>query len=218
VVNRSTGLILRTRRLTETSLIVHWLTARDGRIATVAKGALRPKSPLRGKLDLFFKAELTWVRSRHSELHALREVGLLDSHAALRRDLGWLHQAAYAAAFIEQTTETDTPLPAVFELFDGLLLHLPNQPAQAATLFAFELKMLGELGLSPNLARTSLSPGAKEILRALLVSPWNAITRLRLSPAQRLEVGRFLQGFLLYHLGRLAPGRATALAEPTAAG
>ena len=49
------GIILRTRPLTETSLIVHWLTADHGRLSTVAKGAKRPKSPFRGKLDLFFE-------------------------------------------------------------------------------------------------------------------------------------------------------------------
>ncbi len=43
---RATGLIVRTRPLTETSLIVHWLTSDLGRNATVAKGVRRQKSPL----------------------------------------------------------------------------------------------------------------------------------------------------------------------------
>ena len=47
-VERATGLVLRTRPLTETSLIVLWLTREAGRLATVAKGARRPKSPFRG--------------------------------------------------------------------------------------------------------------------------------------------------------------------------
>ena len=59
---RAIGLILRTRRLTETSLIVHWLTAEEGRVATVAKGALRPKSPFRGKLDLCYKRLVAGAR------------------------------------------------------------------------------------------------------------------------------------------------------------
>ena len=41
MIQNATGLILRTRPLTETSLIVHWLTPDFGRIATVAKGARR---------------------------------------------------------------------------------------------------------------------------------------------------------------------------------
>src|ERR1044071_9114508 len=107
---RSTGIILRTRPLTETSLIVHWLTPDLGRIATVAKGARRPKSPFRGKLDLFYEADFSFARSRRSDLHVLREVSLRDIHSALRENLGWVQQASYAAALIEQTTETETPL------------------------------------------------------------------------------------------------------------
>src|ERR1700752_833910 len=98
VDERTTGLIVRTRPLTETSLIVHWLTPDLGRIATVAKGARRSKSPFRGKLDLFYLAEFSFSRSRRSELHTLREVGLLDTNGALRKDLGCLRQACYAAA------------------------------------------------------------------------------------------------------------------------
>ena len=48
VHERATGIVLRTYPLTETSLIIHWLTAELGRLATVAKGARRPKSPFRG--------------------------------------------------------------------------------------------------------------------------------------------------------------------------
>src|SRR5690349_9457639 len=121
---RATGIILRTRPLTDTSLIVNWLTTELGRISTVGKGARRPKSPLRGKLDLFYIADFSFQRSRRSELHTLREVGLRETHGALRRDLALLQQAAYAAELIEQTTERETPLPEVFELMRDFLQHL----------------------------------------------------------------------------------------------
>ena len=92
------GLILRTRPLTETSLIIHWLTPDLGRLATVAKGARRPKSPFAGKLDLFYAADFSFSRSRRSELHFLREVSLRETHGAIREDLLKLQQAGYAAA------------------------------------------------------------------------------------------------------------------------
>ena len=80
----ATGLILRTRPLTETSLIVHWLTPDIGRLATVAKGARRAKSPFLGKLDLFYLADFSFSRSRRSDLHTLREVSLRNPQGALR--------------------------------------------------------------------------------------------------------------------------------------
>src|SRR3954462_14375483 len=113
---RSNGVILRTRALTETSIIVHWLTADQGRIATIAKGARRPKSPFRGKLDLFYEADFSFARSRKSELHTLREVMLREMHSTLRENMGWIQQASYFAALVEQTTEMETPLPKVYQL------------------------------------------------------------------------------------------------------
>src|SRR5260370_12382102 len=118
---RTTGRTLHTRPLTETSLIVHWLTPDLGRIATVAKGARRPKSPFRGKLDLFYEADLSFAPSRRSELHLLREVSLRETHPRIRRELGAFQQPAYFAALLEDTSEMDPPPPGLFELMTVLL-------------------------------------------------------------------------------------------------
>ncbi len=227
MVEKATGLVLRTRRLTETSLIVHWLTPTLGRIATVAKGALRPKSPFRGKLDLFFLADFSFSRSRRSELHTLREVTVREPHAGLRRDLACLQQAAYCAALIETATETETPLPEIFELLRGFLDNLTS--AQPALVFTFELKLLDELGMRPDLegsgagavpvdrtpsgsrparpGRSGLTPGAVQLVRAMTSLEWGAINNLRLGAAQQAEISRFLAGFLAFHLGRIPAGR-----------
>jgi DNA repair protein RecO (recombination protein O) len=207
MIESTTGLILRTRPLTETSLIVSWLTPDFGRIATVAKGARRPRSPFAGKLDLFYHADLSFQRSRRSELHSLHEVSLRETLSALRHDLAYLQQASYGAALIEQTTEIETPLSAIFELMTGFLQHLPKQLPQPQTTFAFELKLLNELGLKPDLAKSHLTPGAKEITNALLQSDWPALARLKLSDAQVKELRQFLHGFLDFHLGKIPKGR-----------
>jgi DNA repair protein RecO (recombination protein O) len=190
---RATGVVLRTRPLTDTSLIVHWLTRGLGRVATVAKGARRPKSPFRGQLDLFYLADLSFARS-------------------LRQDLAHLQQASYCALLIEQTTETEAPLGALFDQFTRLLCVLPKEPARAQTIFAFEMKLLEDLGLKPNLAETKLSAGARQILQRMGELEWEAVFRLRLSAAQTEEIRQFLHGFLIYHLGKIPGGRRAALA------
>src|SRR6516225_3279257 len=167
MIENATGLVLRTRPLTETSLIVHWLKKDLGRFTNGAKGAGRPRSPFRGKLDLFYLADFSFNRSRRSELHMLREVNPLDTHRFLREELAYLQQAAYCAALLEQTTETETPLPGAFELLDALLRHLPAQPVQPRTIFAFELKLLSELGLDPDLKSLGLKPETKNLIKAL---------------------------------------------------
>ena len=207
----ATGLVFRTRLLTETSLIVQWLTPDLGRLGTVAKGARRAKSPFRGKLDLFYLADFSFHRSLRSELHTLREVNLRATHAGLRQDLGLLQQASYCAALVERATETETPLPQVFDLMLGLLRHILAQPLQPQSIFAFELKLLAELGLKPDLAASQLNPGTCQLVKALTENDWPVMACLKLSNDQVTELRQFLHGFLQYHLGSVLKGRAGAL-------
>jgi len=211
MIESTTGLILRTRPLTETSLIVHWLTPGLGRLSTVARGARRAKSPYLGKLDLFYEAAFTFTRSRRSDLHTLREISLRQTHAQLREQLPRLQQAAYAANLIELGTETETPLPAVYQLMHGLLEHLAKHPPQAQTIFSFELKLLDELGLQPDLQAGHLKPGTKQVALMLGQGDWADLSRLKPSVAQARELDRFLQGFLIFHLGRIPKGRVGAV-------
>jgi hypothetical protein len=69
------------------------------------------------------------------------------------------------------------------------------------------MKMLAELGQTPNLADAALSHGSRQILGKPGELDWPAVFRLRLSEEQNVEIGRFLHGFLIYHLGKIAKGR-----------
>jgi DNA repair protein RecO (recombination protein O) len=199
---RTAGLILRTRPLAETSLIVHWLTRDHGRISTVAKGARRPKSPFRGKLDLFYLADLSFQPSHRSELHLLKEVSVRGFHLALRQELGYLQQAAYFARLLEESTEQNTPLPGLLSLMNDVLEFLPLGPPAALTIFAFEVKLLATLGLKPDLEQSNLSSGAREILERLAELPWTIAARIKMTTAQIAEADRFLHRFMVFEFGR----------------
>jgi len=213
---RAQGIVLRKRRLTETSLILHWLTREQGRIATVAKGALRPKSPFRGKLDLFFECDFSYTRSRRSDLHILREAAARRSHPGLRVDLKKLQQAAYAAAFIEQVTETETPVPEIHELLTTWLAHLEAGEITPLNVFAFELKLLELLGQGVDFNAAGLPAGTRQIAQLLAGGDWSVATRVKPAPAQVTQLRQFLHGFLIYHLDRLPKGRAGAVSETSA--
>jgi DNA repair protein RecO (recombination protein O) len=211
MIETASGIILRTRPLTETSLIIHWLTPDLGRLATVAKGARRPKSPFAGKLDLFYEAKFSFSRSRVSDLHTLREVTLVETHAAIRSDLAKLQQAAYAATFIEQTTEIETPLAETHQLLSQFLEWLCLQPPHPKNILILELKLLRILVMEPDLDETRLTAGAKKVAATLLEDDWAESARLLLSRTQGDELRQWLHGFLIFHLGRLPRGRASAL-------
>lgn len=211
---RTSGVILRTRLLTETSLIVHWLTPDLGRIATVAKGARRPKSTFRGKLDLFYEAEFSFQRSRRSELHTLREVSLKSTRPGLRTDLDKLQQAAYFVNLLERTTEKETPLSEYHRLFEEVMMCLEMNPTRPQLVLAFEFRLLVQLGLEPDIEGSALSEGAKAIARRLKDGDWESTSRLQLAIVQKAELDRFLQSYLLMHLDSIPPGRQPALRTP----
>src|SRR5262245_1092997 len=166
MIESATGLVLRLYPLTETSLIVRWLTPQFGRLSTVAKGARRVKSPYRGQLDLFHLAEFTFQRSRRSDLHTLRDLELAEPHVFLRADFDRLRMASYAAALVEQSTEAETQLPGVFELVSGFLRLLALPEAGPLTVYGFELRLLEELGLSPDLGKSRLAAATRTEIRA----------------------------------------------------
>lgn len=208
---QASGIVLRTRLLTETSLIVHWLTADQGRIATVAKGARRPRSPFRGKLDLFYEARFTFQKSRRSDLHGLREVSLEQTHPVLRKDLPRLRQACYAALLVELISETDTPLPTLHALLTDLVRVLDDQPAALQFPVAFEIRLLADAGLLPDLNRTRLSAGSRQIIGAWGRFPLSEAVRFQPTAVQWDEIRSFLGDLVLQHCGRVPVGREAAL-------
>ena len=208
---RSSGIILRTRPLTETSLVVQWLTPDLGRIFTVAKGARRSKSPFLGKLDLFYEADFSFARSRRSDLHNLREVSVRNANTALRQEMERLRQASYFAVLLEKSTEPEAPVPELHELLRKALDSLADQPTNPETVFAFEFKLLCALGYTPDLR------SMKEIVRKRVETAINSSFKesvqelMRLETAARLDLNRFLQRAIGTALERILPQRAGAL-------
>jgi DNA repair protein RecO (recombination protein O) len=141
------AILLRRTKLTDTSLIVTWLTEQHGRVKTVGKGARGAKSPFAGVLDLFFLCEISYVRSRRTELHGLREVRLVEPHAQLRFDYPRLALASYFAELLELVTEPEHPVPEMYDLLRRALGYLNANPASQRALTHFETEVAKSLGI-----------------------------------------------------------------------
>ena len=177
-VQTTPAILLRKTRFSDTSLIITWFTLDLGRIKTIAKGALRPKSSFAGVLDLFFDCEITIARSRKSELHTLREAVLCDAREGLRRDYRRVALASYFVEMIELATEPDHSAPELHDLLQRAFSHLDRKPATQRALIHFEgelARLLGiqQPGLTPIVAigrtyhRTpSARPGLLKLLSA----------------------------------------------------
>jgi DNA repair protein RecO (recombination protein O) len=153
------AILLRKTKLSDTSLILTWLTAAHGKLKTVAKGARQPKSKFAGRLDLFFECELSIARSRKSELHTLREAELIEPHEGLRCDYTRVALAAYFVELLELVTESEHAVPDLYDLFRRALRYLNENSANLRALEHFERELVHLLGIehpemSPVLALT----------------------------------------------------------------
>jgi DNA repair protein RecO (recombination protein O) len=211
----ASGIILRTRPLTETSLIVQWLTAEQGRVATVAKGARRPKSPFVGKLDLFYEAEFSFVRSRKSELHTLREVALRNVRSKIRQDFERLSAAAYCALLVEQGTERETPVPEFYELAREFLDVIDEQTPRSALIFSLELKFLALSGVG--LPPEGLSGEVRQAADSLREAAFETANELSLSKSAQNHLSTVLRRGIGMSLEKLPPQRERLLQALTAA-
>ena len=110
-----------------------WCTESFGCVQTMAKGARRPKSPFGGKLDLFFEADISIVRSRKSDLHTLTEVVVKNPFPGIRSNYLRTQTAAYFVELIEICTERDHREPELFELLRRAFGYLDaNDPTPRA--------------------------------------------------------------------------------------
>ncbi len=135
------AILLRKRKFSDSTLIVSWCTESFGCIQTIAKGARRPKSPFSGKLDLFFEAEISFARSRKSDLHTLTEVVLKNPFPGIRSNYLRTQTGAYFVELIEICTERDHREPELFDLLRRAFSYLDaNDPMpRAVTHFETEL-------------------------------------------------------------------------------
>jgi len=169
-LTKALGILIRRHRLTETSLIVTWCTQEMGLIRTVAKGALRPKSALTGRVDLFLTAELAIVESRRSDLHTLREAEVTNHRFGVRESWQRVMAASYFVHLIEQVAEPATPIPELFDLLVRALDYLDRRDPDRRGVLHFEHELARALGVHA-------APGK---------TPWQALQlHARLRPNQR---------------------------------
>lgn len=213
------GIILRVRPYRETSVMVHWLTAERGRIATAVRGARGPKSRLQGRLDLFLEADITLRIREGSEVHSLGEVQVTDHHVALRRDFASLAILAHAVETLEQVTETGTPQPEVYEQFIGLVRHLEVSGPRPRAVFAWELRFLATQGLDPGevLGGAGSVATGGSLPAALLETGWEQLGAITAAGASIRALDRGMAAFWTRQFGRLPKSRKPALEAARAA-
>ena len=153
---RTTAICMAIRPWSQTSHVVTWLTD-SGRVTTLVKGAVRPKSAFLGQYDANYTCEILYYARARGELHALRECSPINRRDALRSD----YRALALADYFRKTAGELTPdgpdaaewLKLLGDALDGLTARTDKSTTESLRrLLTFELAVLELSGLMPNLA------------------------------------------------------------------
>jgi len=143
---------LRVTPFSNTSQIVTWLTPDYGKLATVIKGAYRPKHDAAGQYDIGYRCELLFYEYARNGLHNFRECTALDNRQACRGDWRRTAVISYLCRLAADATPDGAHIPELYHLTDSTLTTLTQTPPPHDTLLLwFELHLLELLGLSPRL-------------------------------------------------------------------
>jgi len=139
----------------ESSLILDLFTREQGRIAVAAKGAKRPFSQLRGVLLPFQRLQVSLGRQAPAddtrEVHTLRGAEWAGGHPMLSGSA--LFSGFYLNELLMKLLARHDPHAALFDAYAGTVAALAegDDAATQAALRAFELVLLREIGLLPDL-------------------------------------------------------------------
>ncbi len=154
-LERTEALVLRVLKFGETSKIVTFLSGDFGRIKAIGKGvrAVRPK--FGAALDVFARIDLVVYRKQGRDLHLIGQADLIDGHLPLSDDVRRYAFACAAAEFLGRLVSEEESVPEVYaESVDLFRLMATAGPEGLPYLLrAFQVRIVGHLGHTPELAR-----------------------------------------------------------------
>ena len=214
---KTEAICLRIVPWSRTSHVVSWLTPR-GKVTTIVKGAVRPKSLFLGQYDLNYTCEIVYYLRAKGELHALRECSPVEMREHLRNDYRNLLLAEHFREIAGDLATYGPEAEEWYELLADALGRLRGPGERLAELLRYELAALRLAGLAPEVEAES---GAFSLRgeRRLPLSPQVAVclrdpTREK-NPQILLDAARAIGVFYAFHLESVPETRRTALQVAT---
>lgn len=146
---KSRGIALRQHDLGEADRILSILTPNMGKARVIAKGVRRPKSKLRGHLDLTNVVDFSAAHGRNLDI--VTEAQVVDDHPEIRADLSLLSHAIYVCELADSFSEERSPNRVLYLLTIAALGYLPTAPDTWLAVRWFESKLLDATGFRPEL-------------------------------------------------------------------
>lgn len=175
MILKTPAVVLRQHPYTETSRVVTWLTPDRGRINTLIKGALRPKSLFLGQTDLFYTCELLYYAKAGDSLPVTRECTAVKMRPSLRDDWRACAVASYLTSLVNRGIPEKASRHDIFDWLEAALDDLATHGGSVSILCWHELKFLRLLGLAPRLERCRQCgslPSEKEVAFSIADGGW----------------------------------------------
>ena len=215
---RSEATCLAIRPWSRTSHVVTWLTPR-GKLGTVVKGAVRPKSFFLGQYDLNYTCDVLYYARAHGDLHALRECVPVNRRDALRDDFRKLALAGHFRRLAADYAPAGPDAAAWHDLLANALDALCGNSSVPLVrrMLRYELDVLHLQGLSPEIEAEEEGLFHLRGERSIPVSP--AVAACLRDPLHAgdgaetpLDAARVLGVFYQFHLDAAADVRRAVLA------
>jgi DNA repair protein RecO (recombination protein O) len=150
-VYRTTGIIIKRHKFGEADRLLTIFTADFGKVRAIAKGAMRPGSKLGGNVELLMHSQLMLARGRNLDI--VTQAQALDIFLPMRDSLELMSCGFYLSELVDSFTEENVEDGAMFGLFLDTLRALSENGDGERIVRYFELRLLGNLGYSPQLQK-----------------------------------------------------------------
>jgi DNA repair protein RecO len=149
---RTEAIVIRGVDFSESSRIVTFLTPERGKLACMATGVKRAKSPLSAVLDTFNRVEIVYYWKEGRNVQKLGEATLLDGFPAVKSDVEKSAHATFPLELALKVAQEDEPSEALYEALAHGLHDLTMWQGSARTHVSWiALRLLMAAGFEPNL-------------------------------------------------------------------
>lgn len=145
---KTNAIILRARNYSEADQLLTLYTEKRGKLTAIVKGVKKPKSKLRGGVQVFSHTNLDLYLGKN--LATVTQAETINTFAPLREDLLRMGSSAYLAELLDSLILEGESDPRLFNLIlMGFYLLSLEDPRLATKVM--EIRLLRELGYEPQL-------------------------------------------------------------------
>jgi len=147
---KDTGVVLAASRSGESSITFSFLGRQSGKVRVVAKGAIGPRHPTRGVMEPGNEIEVLFYHRDGYAMRYLKEASLVAAPASGRESLPHLAAGLAALELLDQVCVPGASVDDQIVDTAVAFLRAPRGQDPLLLFLAFQIKLLGALGVAPD--------------------------------------------------------------------